>query len=97
LANNKSVEQTIVIGLLEAERTIRRGSLCPCKSESVTSYLRQVLKLVTKEQEQLAALKKQMDQTKPAEGSNRRDEIEGGLAPGMEDLEDRYATTSGEH
>ncbi|PVF98189.1 hypothetical protein CPB86DRAFT_785005 [Serendipita vermifera] len=54
-----------------------------------------------KEQEQLAALKKQIDQQKPENSTSysqsRRDEIEGGLAPGMEDLEDRYATTSGEH
>ncbi|KIM32177.1 hypothetical protein M408DRAFT_326827 [Serendipita vermifera MAFF 305830] len=50
-----------------------------------------------KEQEQLAALKKEMDRTGGGQGTTRRDEIEGGLAPGMEDLEDRYATTSGEH
>ena len=37
-----------------------------------------------------------MEEQKPAE-TTRRDDIEGGQAPGMEDLEDRYATTSGEH
>lgn len=38
-----------------------------------------------------------MDKTTGGQSTNRRDEIEGGQAPGMEDLEDRYATTSGEH
>ncbi|KAG8769683.1 hypothetical protein FRC20_004935, partial [Serendipita sp. 405] len=64
-----------------------------------------------KEQEQLAALKKEMEMRTPTAdevkgttstastnaNTSRRDEIEGGLAPGMEDFEDRYATTSGEH
>ncbi|KAK0228002.1 hypothetical protein IW261DRAFT_533793 [Armillaria novae-zelandiae] len=44
-----------------------------------------------KEQEQLAALKEKLEQSK----SQERD-FEGGFG-GQEDLEDRYATTSGEH
>ena len=53
------------------------------------------------EDEQLARLRASMDlgprpfQSTPAT-SDRRDEIEGGYG-GQEDLEDRYATTSGEH
>jgi len=53
-----------------------------------------------KEQEQLAALRSQMDARDAAAGTdaaNKRDsDIEGGFG-GQEDLEDRYATTSGEH
>jgi len=55
-----------------------------------------------KEQEQLAALRAKLDSESEskkeasATTSNRRDDIEGGFG-GQEDLEDRYATTSGEH
>ncbi|KAJ7445690.1 hypothetical protein B0H11DRAFT_2086367 [Mycena galericulata] len=56
-----------------------------------------------KEQEQLAALRAEMDSkpestsaeaTKAADARER--DFEGGFG-GQEDLEDRYATTSGEH
>ncbi|KAF8894485.1 hypothetical protein BD779DRAFT_1797494 [Infundibulicybe gibba] len=46
-----------------------------------------------KEQAQLAAIRTQSDKAKAA-GDGR--DIEGGFG-GQEDLEDRYATTSGEH
>lgn len=49
-----------------------------------------------KEQEQLASLRAQnMSEKKPASSEMDRD-FEGGYG-GQEDLEDRYATTSGEH
>ncbi|KAK2467019.1 hypothetical protein APHAL10511_001277 [Amanita phalloides] len=48
-----------------------------------------------KEQEQLATIRKQTD---ASDASNKRmdKDFEGGFG-GQEDLEDRYATTSGEH
>ncbi|KZV84051.1 hypothetical protein EXIGLDRAFT_727674 [Exidia glandulosa HHB12029] len=46
-----------------------------------------------REQERLQALAKEAEKPKPA---SRSDEIEGGYG-GQEELEDRYATTSGEH
>lgn len=50
-----------------------------------------------KESEQLAALAADIKQREAAAAAaKRRDEIEGGYG-GQEDLEDRYATTSGEH
>jgi len=57
-----------------------------------------------KEQEQLAALRAKIgsdDATdravkQEAQAQRNRDEFEGGYG-GQEDLEDRYATTSGEH
>jgi hypothetical protein len=60
--------------------------------------------LALQEDEQLAKLRASMDlgprpfQSTPATSasSERRDEIEGGYG-GQEELEDRYATTSGEH
>ncbi|ETW85844.1 hypothetical protein HETIRDRAFT_309740, partial [Heterobasidion irregulare TC 32-1] len=53
-------------------------------------YIRQ------KEQEQLASLRaRSMFEKKPASSEMDRD-FEGGYG-GQEDLEDRYATTSGEH
>ncbi|EJD53291.1 hypothetical protein AURDEDRAFT_157862 [Auricularia subglabra TFB-10046 SS5] len=48
-----------------------------------------------KESEQLAALAAEIKQREAA-AAKRREEIEGGYG-GQEDLEDRYATTSGEH
>lgn len=51
------------------------------------------------EQEQLAALRaKSSDASKPASSTNtsKDRDFEGGYG-GQEDLEDRYATTSGEH
>ncbi|THH20694.1 hypothetical protein EW146_g729 [Bondarzewia mesenterica] len=48
-----------------------------------------------KEQEQLAALHAQSKESKPAKSEMDHD-FEGGFG-GQEDLEDRYATTSGEH
>jgi ATPase inhibitor, mitochondrial len=49
------------------------------------------------EQEQLAALRAKQQQTSSATTTQpARDDIEGGFG-GQEDLEDRYATTSGEH
>ncbi|KDQ12023.1 hypothetical protein BOTBODRAFT_34882 [Botryobasidium botryosum FD-172 SS1] len=51
-----------------------------------------------KEQAQLAAIRAASTgkATTQSEPSSRRDDIEGGFG-GQEDLEDRYATTSGEH
>ncbi|KAG6814281.1 hypothetical protein H0H92_013406 [Tricholoma furcatifolium] len=54
-----------------------------------------------KEQAQLAALREQLQQTQATEGavkpgSGGERDFEGGFG-GQEDLEDRYATTSGEH
>ncbi|TDL27294.1 hypothetical protein BD410DRAFT_412070 [Rickenella mellea] len=50
-----------------------------------------------KEQEQLAALREQMAAQNNTTALNKgRDDIEGGYG-GQEDLEDRYATTSGQH
>ncbi|KII89224.1 hypothetical protein PLICRDRAFT_175443 [Plicaturopsis crispa FD-325 SS-3] len=49
-----------------------------------------------KEQAQLAALRDQLATKSDAESKPGRDDIEGGFG-GQEDLEDRYATTSGEH
>ncbi|KAK7035722.1 hypothetical protein R3P38DRAFT_2908747 [Favolaschia claudopus] len=61
------------------------------------AYVRQ------KEQEQLAALRSEMDskskqtaQTSTTAADARDRDFEGGFG-GQEDLEDRYATTSGEH
>jgi hypothetical protein len=54
---------------------------------------------VLQEQEQLAALRAQQSSTTASSTNtttNARDDIEGGFG-GQEDLEDRYATTSGEH
>jgi len=50
-----------------------------------------------KEQAQLAALREQTDKSSApgAKGETKRD-VEGGFG-GQEELEDRYATTSGEH
>lgn len=55
-------------------------------------YIRQ------KEQEQLAALRDSASkaQTQSRPGDERDRDFEGGFG-GQEDLEDRYATTSGEH
>lgn len=54
---------------------------------------------VLQEQEQLQALRNNLD-SKPADNKSnnqsRKDEIEGGFG-GQEELEDRYATTLGEH
>ncbi|KAK0225180.1 hypothetical protein EDD85DRAFT_223462 [Armillaria nabsnona] len=47
-----------------------------------------------KEQEQLAALKEKLNQQEQSKSQDR--DFEGGFG-GQEDLEDRYATTSGEH
>lgn len=48
---------------------------------------------LSQEQEQLAAIKRQMD----VSASDKQDkDFEGGYG-GQDDLEDRYATTSGEH
>jgi len=51
-----------------------------------------------REQEQLAALKQKADTEGPmnTKGQLPTGDIEGGYG-GQEDLEDRYATTSGEH
>ncbi|KAL5533174.1 hypothetical protein ACEPAF_4950 [Sanghuangporus sanghuang] len=49
-----------------------------------------------KEQEQLAALRAQMNSDAKEAASRIDKDIEGGFG-GQEDLEDRYATTSGEH
>ncbi|KAF8308919.1 hypothetical protein F5887DRAFT_621719 [Amanita rubescens] len=53
-----------------------------------------------REQEQLAAIKKQMDAAGASDSDERYSgtdkDFEGGYG-GQEDLEDRYATTSGEH
>jgi hypothetical protein len=53
---------------------------------------------VLQEQEQLAALRAQQSSTTASSTNTTgaRDDIEGGFG-GQEDLEDRYATTSGEH
>lgn len=51
--------------------------------------------IVNKEQEQLDALRKKMVKDNKAASHSDRD-FEGGFG-GQEDLEDRYATTSGEH
>ncbi|KAF8919327.1 hypothetical protein CPB85DRAFT_1278566 [Mucidula mucida] len=48
-----------------------------------------------KEQEQLATLREKLESEKPKAASTERD-FEGGFG-GQEDLEDRFATTSGEH
>ncbi|KAF9049300.1 hypothetical protein BDZ89DRAFT_1057651 [Hymenopellis radicata] len=48
-----------------------------------------------KEEEQLAALREKLDAEKSKPASTERD-FESGFG-GQEDLEDRYATTSGEH
>ncbi|KAF9451066.1 hypothetical protein P691DRAFT_808909 [Macrolepiota fuliginosa MF-IS2] len=53
------------------------------------NYIRQ------KEQEQLAAIKEQLDKSKESIPDPNKD-FEGGFG-GQEDLEDRYATTSGDH
>ena len=55
---------------------------------------------LSQEQEQLAAIKRHMDATS-SNGSDKQQhdfdkDFEGGYG-GQEDLEDRYATTSGEH
>ncbi|KAH8117303.1 hypothetical protein DFH11DRAFT_1574289 [Phellopilus nigrolimitatus] len=55
-----------------------------------TQYARQ------KEQEQLAALKEKMAKDANEAASRTSKSFEGGYG-GQEDLEDRYATTSGEH
>ncbi|SJL04663.1 uncharacterized protein ARMOST_08031 [Armillaria ostoyae] len=47
-----------------------------------------------KEQEQLATLKEKLSQQEQSKSQDR--DFEGGFG-GQEDLEDRYATTSGEH
>ena len=59
--------------------------------------------MCAQEQEQLAAIRDKLQHDKaagPAAGTvpptRPRDEFEGGFG-GQEDLEDRYATTSGEH
>ncbi|KAL5511684.1 hypothetical protein ACEPAH_4902 [Sanghuangporus vaninii] len=49
-----------------------------------------------KEQDQLAALRAQMNSDAKEAASRIDKDIEGGFG-GQEDLEDRYATTSGEH
>ncbi|KAL5490261.1 hypothetical protein ACEPAI_5094 [Sanghuangporus weigelae] len=49
-----------------------------------------------KEQEQLATLRAQMNRDAKEAASRIDKGIEGGFG-GQEDLEDRYATTSGEH
>ncbi|KAL5529257.1 hypothetical protein ACEPAG_5242 [Sanghuangporus baumii] len=49
-----------------------------------------------REQEQLAALRAQMNSDAKEAASRIDKDIEGGFG-GQEDLEDRYATTSGEH
>jgi hypothetical protein len=62
------------------------------------------LVILNQEQEQLAALRAKSDAqdivntsgTTQSSQPARRDDIEGGFG-GQEDLEDRYATTSGEH
>ena len=48
------------------------------------------------EQEQLAALREQMANDAKEAASRGDKDFEGGYG-GQEDLEDRYATTSGEH
>ena len=48
------------------------------------------------EQEQLAALQQQATEDARQAASARDKDFEGGFG-GQEDLEDRYATTSGEH
>jgi len=69
----------------------------------LSSHPRSDTPTVRQEDEQLARLRASMDlgsrpiQSTPAtSSSDRRDEIEGGYG-GQEELEDRYATTSGEH
>ncbi|KAG2041439.1 hypothetical protein BDR03DRAFT_856014, partial [Suillus americanus] len=58
--------------------------------------------LYTQEQAQLAALREEQEKrsndntTKDAASSTKDRDFEGGFG-GQEDLEDRYATTSGEH
>jgi len=49
-----------------------------------------------KEQAQLAALRDQANQGDASTKGEPKRDIEGGFG-GQEDLEDRYATTSGEH
>ncbi|THH06749.1 hypothetical protein EW145_g3868 [Phellinidium pouzarii] len=49
-----------------------------------------------KEQEQLTALRAQMAVNSKEPASRTTKDFEGGFG-GQEDLEDRYATTSGEH
>ncbi|KAF5358209.1 hypothetical protein D9756_001606 [Leucocoprinus leucothites] len=48
-----------------------------------------------KEQEQFAAIREQMERSKESVPNQDKD-FEGGFG-GQEDLEDRYATTSGDH
>ncbi len=51
--------------------------------------------MIHQEQEQLATLREKLESEKPKAASTERD-FEGGFG-GQEDLEDRFATTSGEH
>jgi hypothetical protein len=55
---------------------------------------------LSQEQEQLAAIKRQMDAASSSSSDKQQHDFdkdfEGGYG-GQEDLEDRYATTSGEH
>ncbi|KAJ7581425.1 hypothetical protein C8J56DRAFT_833464 [Mycena floridula] len=49
-----------------------------------------------KEQAQLEAIRDQLKKDEEAKATNKDKDFEGGFG-GQEDLEDRYATTSGEH
>ncbi|CAL1705015.1 unnamed protein product [Somion occarium] len=74
--------------------TAQDGAWKSRESSAENQYARQ------KEAEQLAALREQMKiketAKKAEEGKEADKDFEGGFG-GQEDLEDRYATTSGEH
>ena len=59
-------------------------------------FARNLTSLREQEQEQLAALREQMANDAKEAASRADKDFEGGYG-GQEDLEDRYATTSGEH
>jgi len=69
--------------------TAQDGEWKQRKQAEEANYIRQ------KEQEQLAAIKEQIDKSKASAPDSDKD-FEGGFG-GQEDLEDHYATTSGEH
>lgn len=82
---------------MEAERAGRGNSVHSPEGWSQSSYYDENLTNCSplQEQEQLAAIREQLDKEKESVPDKDKD-FEGGFG-GQEDLEDRYATTSGDH